>query len=98
MIFNHNTNISYGFDVSLECEGFTGGNKSETIIGIHPEEGCRFAIQRYGETIYEADEDDPVYLLFHGDCELKSLISNLQFLLEILKGYEGTGIVTKRGM
>lgn len=88
MRFNHDSGICWGFNVSIECEGFTGGNKSKTTIGIHPTEGCQFEIRDWQNVLYEAEKEDPVYLVFRGDCELESLISNVKFLLEILDGYK----------
>lgn len=89
MNFVHNANISYGFVVQMETEGFTGGNSSETSITIRPEDGCQFEIvDHMNNILYDAEKENPVRLVFHGDCELSSLISNLQFLLEILNAYE----------
>lgn len=89
MNFVHNATIPYGFVVQIETEGFTGGDSSETFITIRPEDGCQFKITDHIDNIlYDAEKENPVRLVFRGDCELSSLISNLQFLLEILNAYE----------
>lgn len=92
MNFVHNANIPYGFGVQMETEGFTGGDGSETFITIRPEDGCQFEVVDYlNNILYAAEKENPVRLVFRGDCELSSLISNLQFLLEILNAYEEEG-------
>lgn len=90
MKFCHKSSISYGFDVSVETTGFLGGDYSETIIGIHPQDGCLYDVSHeppiLGSGMYP--DGDSTYIRWHGDCELQSLIDNLKFILEILDAYE----------
>lgn len=89
-LFKHDCSTPcWGFDTEIATTGIGGGDSTHTIIGIIPNDGCQFTLSKEFINDGEGFEilDEPVYLVFRGDCELQALREAIQFWSEVLDGF-----------